>query len=227
MEDEDSLGGSAYANYLTYVDRSSLRMNNDGARAMLDEMDTMRMALGNPRCNRYTDPYEAAVRAQEEIDAVARTAQRPGDANPDAVDGMRYAIQEMERNRTSKYYEKEEPEVEPDPQSLEIILRRMKLGLKPYVYKNRYVSAISEFVCCDIDEFDPDYNPTGRPTVNWLHPRIYEKIKSKCKEVQDAIDLMDKTEKEYEDKRDEIRTTILSLVESTKNLETKGHDFIL
>lgn len=219
MEDEDSLDGSAYANYLRYTDiwGPSLSTNNDNrGRSMLADI------------RRYTDPYEAAVRAQEEIDEVARRAQRPGDANADAVDGMRYAIQEMERNRTSKYYEKEEPEVEPDSQSLEIVLRRMKLGLKPYVYEYELVSATNDFICCDIDEFDPDNRRhTMAETVHWLHPRIYEKIKAKCKDIQEAMHLMDKTAKEYEDKRDEIKTTIASLVESTKNLETKGHDFIL
>lgn len=219
MEDEDSLDGSAYANYLRYTDiwGPSLGINKDNrGRSMLADI------------RRYTDPYEAAVRAQEEIDEVARRAQRPGDANADVVDGMRYAIQEMERNRTSKYYEKEEPEVEPDSQSLEIVLRRMKLGLKPYVYEYELVSATNDFICCDIDEFDPDNRRhTMAETVHWLHPRIYEKIKAKCKDIQEAMHLMDKTAKEYEDKRDEIKTTILSLVESTKNLETKGHDFIL
>jgi hypothetical protein len=104
----------------------------------------------------------------------------------------------------------------------------MKLGLNPYVYEYELVSATGDFICCDIDEFDPD---NGRhkmaETVHWLHPRIYEKIKAKCKDIQEAMALMDKTEQEYADKRDEIKTTILSLVESTKNLETKGHDFIL
>lgn len=224
MEDEDSLGGSAYANYLRYTDKwgASLGLNSDNrGRSMLADI------------RRYTDPYEAAVRAQEEIDEVARTAQRPDhlytDGRVDTLEGLGYAIQEMERNRTSKYYEKEkEPEVEPDSQSLEIILRRMKLGLNPYVYEYELVSATGDFICCDIDEFDPD---NGRhkmsETVHWLHPRIYEKIKAKCKDIQEAMDLMDKTAKEYADKRDEIKTTILSLVESTKNLETKGHDFIL
>lgn len=223
MEDED-LDGSAYANYLRYTDKwgPSLSINND---------DRGRSMLADIR--RYTDPYEAAVRAQEEIDEVARTAQRPyhlyTDGWVDVVDDMGYAIQEMERNSTSKYYEKEkEPEVEPDSKSLEIVLRRMKLGLKPYVYEYELVSATNDFICCDIDEFDPD---NGRhkmaETVHWLHPRIYEKIKAKCKDIQEAMDLMDKTEQEYADKRDEIKTTILSLVESTKNLETKGHDFIL
>ena len=223
MEDEDSLGGSAYANYLRYTDKwgASLGINNDNrGRSVLADI------------RRYTDPYEAAVRAQEEIDAVARTAQRPDhlytDGGVGTLDRIRYTIQEMERNRTSKYYEKEEPEVEPDSQSLEIILRRMKLGLKPYVYEYELVPATSDFICCDIDEFDPD---NGRhkmaETVHWLHPRIYEKIKAKCKDIREAMDLMDKTEQEYKDKRDEIKTTITSLVESTKNLETKGHDFIL
>lgn len=224
MEDGDNLCAS-YANYLTYTDKwgASLGLNSDNrGRAMLAEID-----------RRYTDPYEAAVRAQEEIDEIARTAQRPyhlyTDGGVDTLDGMRYAILEMERSRTSKYYEKEkEPEVEPDSQSLEIILRRMKLGLKPYVYEYELVSATGDFICCDIDEFDPD-NDTHKmaETVHWLHPRIYEKIKAKCKDIQEAMDLMDKTAKEYENKRDEIKTIITSLVDSTKNLETKGHDFIL
>ena len=69
MEDEDSLC-SSYANYLRYTDiwGSSLSTNSDNrGRSMLADI------------RRYTDPYEAAVRAQEEIDEVARRAQRPGE----------------------------------------------------------------------------------------------------------------------------------------------------
>ena len=125
-------------------------------------------------------------------------------------------------NKVAKKKINKDPEVEIEAEIVSLIVKKMDLGLRPYVHVMKIVSSVEKFIETDIIPFDPEIqsgNGSEVQSIIWLPPRIYDKIKAKYLEVQAVLENLNRVQQE-------AKATLNSLEDSIANLKDKGHDFI-
>ena len=113
-----------------------------------------------------------------------------------------------------------DPEVEIEAEIVSLIVKKMELGLRPYVHVTQMASGIEKFMDTDILPLDTSLPFVETVTIVWLHPRIYDKIKTKYSEVRSVLENLNRVQQE-------TISSLNALEDSITNLKDKGHDFIL
>ena len=165
-----------------------------------DNYTGIRYAIGDLSDNirneaRYADVFDATLDPYE-----------PSIALPNAI---------IAKKKINK-----KPEVEIEAEIVSLIVKKMELGLRPYVHVSQMASGIEKFMDTDILPLDTSLPFVETRTIVWLHPRIYDKIKTKYKEVQAVLENLNRVQQE-------TISSLNALEDSITNLKDKGHDFIL